>query len=136
MEKSELLSCEQFRPSTHRMKGFQLNFTPTNSPELRRRLGKKKSWKYLVLAPSKSMPNMTGRLGCRTMEMNGGSSASYLARNPCIPLFCALFTMRCKMVTDRLKLISELVFGVTDTDFNFLGINYGVTDTDLALLIP
>ena len=30
-----------------------------------------------------SMPNMSGRLGCRTMEMNGGSSASYLARTPC-----------------------------------------------------
>ena len=23
-------------------------------------------------------------------EMNGGSSASYLARTPCVPLFCAL----------------------------------------------
>ena len=27
---------------------------------------------------SKSMPNMTGRMGCWTTEMNGGSSASYL----------------------------------------------------------
>ena len=27
-----------------------------------------------------SMPNMTGRPGCRTMEMNGGSSASYVPR--------------------------------------------------------
>ena len=34
-----------------------------------------------------SMPNMTGRPGYRTMEMNGGSSAPYLARTPCIPLF-------------------------------------------------
>ena len=25
------------------------------------------------------------------MEMNGGSSAPYLARTPCVPLFCALF---------------------------------------------
>ena len=34
---------------------------------------------------NKSTPNMTGRPGCRTMEMIGGSSASYLARTP---LFC------------------------------------------------
>ena len=33
---------------------------------------------------------MTGRPGHRTMEMNGGSSAPYLARTPCVPLFCAL----------------------------------------------
>ena len=37
------------------------------------------------------MPNMTGRPGCQTMETNGGSSAPYLARTPCAPLFCALF---------------------------------------------
>ena len=34
---------------------------------------------------------MTGRPGCRTMEVIGGSSVSYLARTPCIPLFSALF---------------------------------------------
>ena len=38
-----------------------------------------------------SMPNMTGRPGCRTMATNGGSSASYLARTPCVPLYCTLF---------------------------------------------
>ena len=38
-----------------------------------------------------SMPNMTGRPGCRTMEMNGGRSAPYLACTPCAPLFCTLF---------------------------------------------
>ena len=32
--------------------------------------------------PQGSMPNMTGRPGHRTMEMNGGSSTSYLARTP------------------------------------------------------
>ena len=32
---------------------------------------------------------MTGRPGHRTMEMIGGSSASHLARTPCVPLFCA-----------------------------------------------
>ena len=37
------------------------------------------------------MPNMIGRAGCRTMEMDGGSSASHLARAPCVPLFCVLF---------------------------------------------
>ena len=34
---------------------------------------------------------MSGRPGHRTMEMNGGSSASYLARTPCVPLFSTLF---------------------------------------------
>ena len=37
------------------------------------------------------MPNMTGRPGYRTMEMIGGSSAPYLARTPCVPLFCTSF---------------------------------------------
>ena len=39
-------------------------------------------------------PNMAGRPGCRTMEMNGGSSAPYLACTPCVPLFCTSFN-RC-----------------------------------------
>ena len=39
----------------------------------------------------KHLPNMTGRPGYRTMEMNGGSSAPYLARTPCVPLFSTLF---------------------------------------------
>ena len=34
-----------------------------------------------------SMLSMTGRPGYWTMEMNGGSSAPYLACTPCIPLF-------------------------------------------------
>ena len=38
-----------------------------------------------------SMPNMTGRPGYRTMEVNGGSSGPYLACTPCVPLFCTLF---------------------------------------------
>ena len=46
---------------------------------------------YLVFWGEKSTPNMTGRPGCRTMEMIGGSSASYLARTPCVPLFCTSF---------------------------------------------
>ena len=37
------------------------------------------------------VPNMTGRPGCQTMEMNGGSSVRYLARTPCVPLFSTLF---------------------------------------------
>ena len=45
-----------------------------------------------VKKESKSMRNMTGRPGHWTMEMNGGSSAPYLARTPCVPLFCTLFT--------------------------------------------
>ena len=31
--------------------------------------------------------------GCWTVDMNGGSSASYLTRTPCVPLFCALYKM-------------------------------------------
>ena len=35
--------------------------------------------------------DMTGRPGYWTMEMIGGSSAPYLARTPCVPLFCTSF---------------------------------------------
>ena len=35
---------------------------------------------------------MAGRPGYRTMEMIGGSSASYLTRTPCVPLFCTSFS--------------------------------------------
>ena len=41
----------------------------------------------LFFAEKISMPNMTGRPGHWTMEMNGGSSAPYLACTPCVPLF-------------------------------------------------
>ena len=34
---------------------------------------------------------MTGRLGDRTTEMKGGSTASYLARTPRVPLFMLIF---------------------------------------------
>ena len=42
-----------------------------------------------VVASQKSGTDMAGRLGEQTMEMNGGSTASYLARaraRPCVPL--------------------------------------------------
>ena len=42
-------------------------------------------------SPRFSMPNITGRPTCWTMGMNGGSSAPYLARTLCVPLFCTLF---------------------------------------------
>ena len=52
---------------------------------------KRKHSSLVVLQRSKDpMPNMTGRLGYWTKEMNGGSSAAYLARTPCIPLCCTL----------------------------------------------
>ena len=35
--------------------------------------------------------NMTGRPGDRTMEMNGGSTASYLVSTLCVPVFFAYF---------------------------------------------
>ena len=38
-----------------------------------------------------SMPKMSGRPGCRIMEMNGGHSVPYLACAPCVPLFSTLF---------------------------------------------
>ena len=44
-----------------------------------------------VSEPPPSTPNMTGRPGCRTMAMNGGSSTSHLACTPCVSLFCTLF---------------------------------------------
>ena len=44
----------------------------------------------LALTLAFSMPNMTARPGCRTMEMNGGSSAPHLARTLCVPLFSTL----------------------------------------------
>ena len=34
---------------------------------------------------------MTGRPGDRTMEMNGRSTALYLALTPCVPLFMLVF---------------------------------------------
>ena len=37
------------------------------------------------------MPNMTGRPGHWTMEMNGGSSVPHLACTPCVPLFVHCF---------------------------------------------
>ena len=49
------------------------------------------SWNEYRRWAHKSMPNMTGRPGYRTMEMNGGSSASHPARTPHVPLFCTLF---------------------------------------------
>ena len=41
---------------------------------------------------SGSGTDMTGRPGHRTMEVIGGSSASYLACTPCVPSFCTLFS--------------------------------------------
>ena len=54
------------------------------------------TWNFSWLAPFAlirgqfSGTDMTGRPGYRTMEMIGGSSASYLARTPCVPLFSSL----------------------------------------------
>ena len=50
-----------------------------------------------------SMPNMTGRPGYRTMEMNGGSSAPYLACTPYVPSFCTLFNRGGKRGAFRLS---------------------------------
>ena len=45
----------------------------------------------IISQERKSGTDMTGRPGYRTMEMIGGSSAPYLARTPCVPLFCTSF---------------------------------------------
>ena len=46
----------------------------------------------------------------QTMEMNGGSSASYLACTPCVPLFCTLFNRdgarRASRLQERAGIIS------------------------------
>ena len=47
-------------------------------------------WLVLINA-ALSGPDMTGRLGYRTMEINGRSTASYLALTPCVPLFTLVF---------------------------------------------
>ena len=44
-------------------------------------------------------------------------------------------TIRCKMVTDRLNLFQNYLRAYRYRLYCF-GINYRVTDTDLALLIP
>ena len=41
----------------------------------------------LCEASLNSVPNVTGRPGYRTMEMNGGSSAPDLTCTPCVPCF-------------------------------------------------
>ena len=46
---------------------------------------------FWALPCQNSGTDMTGRPGYWTMEMIGGSSASYLARTPCVPLFCTSF---------------------------------------------
>ena len=68
--------------------------TETKFPgNLRKRLGQSQEnpgtipWKFCLC----SMPDMTGRPGRRTMEMFGGSTASYLACTPRIPLFVLIF---------------------------------------------
>ena len=45
----------------------------------------------LLTCSENSSLNMTGRPGYWTMEMNGGSSAPYLACTPCVPLFVHCF---------------------------------------------
>ena len=44
-----------------------------------------------IVITVRSGTDMTGRPGYRTIEMIGGSSAPYLARTPCVPLFCTSF---------------------------------------------
>ena len=52
------------------------------------------------------MTNMTGRLAERTVEENGGSTASYLARTPCVALL--------------ILIKGRQTGGVSDLDLSFL----------------
>ena len=56
---------------------------------------------WAAKGPKLSTPDMTGRPGCRTIEMNGGSSGSYLASTLCVPLLCTLFNRGGKRRTFR-----------------------------------
>ena len=71
---------------------------------------------------------MTGRQGCRTMKMNGGSSVSHLAPTPCVPSICALlFGLEREGLSDyqgRAGIISNVRWNLRpvmlDVDFIFL----------------
>ena len=65
-----------------------------SGPEAKKTPTSLEEWKKVRKAKKMSEnsgTNMIGRPRYRTMEMNGGSSAPYLARTPCVPLFCTLF---------------------------------------------
>ena len=52
---------------------------------VRARLNFSISGPFALSNSTQSVPNMIGRPGCRTFEMNGRSSASHLACTPCVP---------------------------------------------------
>ena len=60
---------------------------PFPAPELRTRILRTLKGFFWII----KCAEIAARPGCRTIEMIGGSSASYLARTPCVPLFCTLF---------------------------------------------
>ena len=73
--------------------------------------------KFLLI----SIPNVTGRPGCWTTEMNEGSSAPYLARAPCVPLFCTEteglvdYQERAGIMSIVQWTLLPVIFGVDDT---------------------
>ena len=69
------------------------------------------------------MPNMTGRPGYWTVEMNGGSAAPYLACTPCVPLFCTLFNRGGKRRAFRLQGEAGIISIVR---WNLLPVIFGV----------
>ena len=79
---------ECLHPVKYRGMAYQGN-SPSIAPPLK--IGKNLPKNHRKITQD-SMPNMTGQPGCRTMEMNWGSSAPYLTCTPCAPLFCAWFS--------------------------------------------
>ena len=84
-------------------------------------------------AAQDSMPNMTGRPGHRTVEMNGGSSAPYLARTPCVSLFSTLFNRGGKRRAFRLPGAGGGSFPLYGGTFARL---YSVSKDHNSLIIP
>ena len=78
-----------------------------------------------------STPNMTGRPGCRTMEMNGGNSAPYLARTPCVPLFCTLFN---RVETEGLLDYQGRAGIISIVRWNLRPVIFGVAELVLELI--
>ena len=84
-----------------------------------------------------SMLNGTGRPGCHTMEMQGGSSASYLARTRCVLSFSASFQSSGNRGALRLPreggdhVHCAWLYSVSNWD---VGVLYSVSNWDVGVL--
>ena len=80
-----------------------------------------------------SMPNMTGRPGCRTMEMNGGSSAPYLVCTPCIPSFVLCLI---GVETEGLLGYKGRARIISNVRWNLRPVIFGVENSSLSVFFP